>query len=60
MEAAQRRCNGGILGALTDVALFALFGFVTQADFKAVDFTGQVAEEEGGRGGGGQVGTQQA
>lgn len=28
-----------LLGALTDVALFALFGFVAQADFKPVDFT---------------------
>lgn len=29
---------------LTDVVLFALFRFVAQADFKSVDFTGQVTE----------------
>lgn len=29
---------------LTDVTFFALFGFVAQADFKSVDFTGQVTE----------------
>lgn len=49
MEAVQRCCGGELPGALTDVALFALFGFVAQADFKPVDFTGQVAERTGER-----------
>lgn len=45
----SRCCDGEALQELTDVTLFALFGFVAQADFKSVDFTGQVAARaEGG------------
>lgn len=50
--------DGEPLGALTDVAFFALFGFVAQADFESVDFTGQVTERTGG-GWGCEVGSRQ-